>query len=153
MKSVVQRVTDASVTVSDEEGAHLERGLLVYLGVAEGDTPEDVTFLSRKILELRIFNDSKGKMNLSVLEMLSPNQKIGILVVSQFTLLANTRKGRRPSYNAAAPPSTAHRLYEMFVSQCLAAGVPTITGTFGHHMAVRYTNDGPVTIIIDSRIK
>jgi D-tyrosyl-tRNA(Tyr) deacylase len=146
MKAVIQRVRDASVRVAGELTGRIDRGLLVYLGVARGDGPEDARRLAEKIVVLRIFEDGEGKMNLSV-------QDTGgsVLTVSQFTLLADARKGRRPFYGEAADPDTAREFYDFFIEQIRKTGIPCESGVFQAHMDVAYVNDGPVTIILDSR--
>lgn len=145
MRSVIQRVINASVTVDGELIGSIEQGLLIYLGVEQGDTSADVHYLAQKILKMRLFEDSQQKMNLSVLD-----KNYAILVVSQFTLCADLNKGNRPSFNPAAAPELAQKLYEEFVSFLRAEEVEVATGAFGAKMAVRYTNDGPVTILLDS---
>ncbi|MDR0758734.1 MAG: D-tyrosyl-tRNA(Tyr) deacylase [Treponema sp.] len=155
MKAVIQRVKNASVTVADEEGGagfsvrvsgRIDQGLLVYLGVARGDTEEDARRLAEKIAVLRIFEDGEGKMNLSVRD-----SGDGVLVVSQFTLLADVRKGRRPYYGNAADGETAKALYEYFMERIRKAGLICESGVFQAHMDVAYVNDGPVTILLDSK--
>jgi D-tyrosyl-tRNA(Tyr) deacylase len=146
MRACVQRVSQASVTVADETTGRIERGLLVLLGVATGDSDDDAIQLAQKIVELRIFNDDDGKMNRSVLDANG-----AILVVSQFTLLGDCRKGRRPSFIEAAPPEEAQRLYEKFVAAVAGQGVQVETGRFREHMDVALVNDGPVTLLLDSR--
>ena len=146
MKAVVQRVKDASVSVEGSVCGAIASGLLVYLGVAQGDSEADAEYLAEKIAFLRIFEDQDGKMNLSV-----SDKKGGILAISQFTLLADARKGRRPSYSDAAPPETAKALYEYFMEKIRSLGLECSAGVFQAHMEVTYTNDGPVTILLDSR--
>ena len=145
MRAVLQRVRRARVVVGDEVVGAIERGLLVLLGVAPDDTPEAASKLADKIAGLRIFADAEDKMNLSV-------QDVGgsVLVVSQFTLYGDCRKGRRPSFVAAAPPEIAVPLYEGFVAALRALGVPVQTGRFGAMMQVELVNDGPVTLILDT---
>lgn len=145
MRAVVQRVSSASVAVGGETVAAIGRGFLVLLGVASGDTDRQAEWLADKIAGLRIFEDEAGKMNLSV-------QDIGgsILVVSQFTLLADCRKGRRPSFTDAAPPAEADRLYQVFVSAVRKHGIPVETGVFQAHMEVVLVNDGPVTVVVEA---
>jgi D-tyrosyl-tRNA(Tyr) deacylase len=123
-----------------------ERGILIYLGVAQGDQPEDAEYMAEKIAGLRIFDDADGKMNLSVTDI-----KGQALVISQFTLMADARKGRRPSYSGAAAPDTAKSLYELFAESLSRTGVPTAKGVFQASMRVAYVNEGPVTILLDSR--
>lgn len=146
MKAVVQRVSESRVTVDGRIIGAIGRGLLVLLGVAREDTETDADYLCDKILNLRIFEDEAGKMNRSVLE--SGGQ---MLVVSQFTLLGDCRKGRRPSFIEAAAPETANRLYEYFVARARTRGITMQTGEFRTMMAVSLVNDGPVTLIVDSK--
>jgi D-tyrosyl-tRNA(Tyr) deacylase len=146
LKAVIQRVSHGSVSVSGEVTGSIRQGLVVLLGVARDDTREDANYLSEKVINLRIFEDPDKKMNLSIRDVAG-----SILVVSQFTLLADCRKGRRPSYIKAARPDTANELYTYFIDRVRAAQVPAATGQFGADMAVSLVNDGPVTIIIDSR--
>jgi D-aminoacyl-tRNA deacylase len=145
MRAVVQRVTESSVSVSGRVVGAIGPGLLVLLGVARGDTAQDADYLADKIVHLRIFEDQAGKMNLSLLESGG-----ALLVVSQFTLLGDCRKGRRPSYAAAAPPETAERLYLHFTEVVRVFNIPTATGRFRAMMKVDLINDGPVTLIVDS---
>ncbi|HEY6674101.1 MAG TPA: D-aminoacyl-tRNA deacylase [Rubrobacteraceae bacterium] len=145
MRIVLQRVKNASVTVGDERISEIGAGLLLLVGVASGDGEAEADWLARKISGLRIFNDREGKMNLSV-------QDAGgeVLAVSQFTLLADTRKGKRPSFVGAAPPEEAERLFDYFCERLRAAGAsPVKTGAFGAMMDVALVNDGPVTIILE----
>ena len=146
MRAVLQRVTRARVTIGGEVAGAIERGLLVLLGVAPADTPDDARRLADKVVGLRIFADAEGKMNLSVAEVGG-----AVLVVSQFTLHGDCRKGRRPSFVDAAPPEVAVPLYETFVEAVRAQGVPVRTGRFGAMMQVELVNDGPVTLIVDSQ--
>jgi D-tyrosyl-tRNA(Tyr) deacylase len=146
MKAVVQRVSTASVQVEGENLGEIGTGLLVLLGVAKGDEEKDADFLAEKVAGLRIFGDGEGKMNLSVVDVGG-----AILAVSQFTLLGDSRKGRRPSFIDAAPPELADRLYQHYVARTRELGVRTETGRFQAHMEVRLVNDGPVTILLDSR--
>lgn len=146
MRAVIQRVTEASVTIEGELKSAIGQGLLVLLGISPEDQQTDIDWLCKKIAKLRIFNDKNGVMNKSVMDIGGE-----ILVVSQFTLLASTKKGNRPSYIGAAKPDIAIPMYEKFVEQIkLVAGRPVKTGTFGADMKVRLLNDGPVTIWIDS---
>ena len=146
MRAVVQRVTDAYLTINREQERSMGPGLVVLLGITDGDDQEDVIWLSGKIARLRIFKDHEGIMNRSVLE-----EEGEVMIISQFTLHASTKKGNRPSYIKAAPPETAIPLYERFICQMeLDLGKPVITGEFGAYMQVNLTNDGPVTIIIDT---
>jgi D-tyrosyl-tRNA(Tyr) deacylase len=149
MRVVIQRVTDSSVTVNGAATGVIGGGLMVLLAVEPADTQEDIEWLSGKIVRLRIFDDENGVMNRSVREAGGE-----ILVVSQFTLFASTKKGNRPSYSRSASPEIAVPLYEKFVSHLAQElGRPVQTGTFGAHMRVSLTNDGPVTIIIDSKLR
>ena len=148
MKAVLQRVTKASVSVAGEVVGSIGPGLVVLVGVANGDTEKDARYLAQKTVELRIFPDDAGKFNLSALDI-----KGELLVVSQFTLLADTRKGRRPSFVEAAPPAQAKELFEQFVAAARASGLKVETGRFQQYMLVEIHNDGPVTIMLDSREK
>jgi D-tyrosyl-tRNA(Tyr) deacylase len=145
MRAVVQRVSRASVTVAGEVTGAIERGLLVLLGVAPGDTAAQAQWLADKIVGLRIFNDDDGKMNRSLLDVGG-----SVLVVSQFTLYGDCSKGRRPSFISAAPPEIAVPLYEAFINAVRAHGVATATGRFGAMMQVELVNNGPVTLLIDA---
>jgi len=145
MRAVVQRTRSASVSVAGEIIAAVGEGLTVLLGVGAGDTEQDARYLEEKIVNLRIFPDSEGKMNLSLLDTGAE-----LLVVSQFTLYGDCRKGRRPGFDAAAPPAEALVLYEYFLSLCRAAGVKTASGRFQAEMTVSIENHGPVTILLDS---
>ncbi len=147
MRAVIQRVTQASVTIEGEIRSAIDSGLLVLLGIEDTDGPEDIAWLSGKIVNLRIFNDEAGVMNKSVLDTGG-----GILLVSQFTLHASTKKGNRPSYIRASKPDTAIPLYEQMKTQLEKdLGKPIGTGEFGADMKVALLNDGPVTIIIDTK--
>ena len=146
MKALIQRVTSATVSVERAVVGKIGHGLVVFVGVANGDTLEDIQYLTRKIIELRIFEDTEGKFNLSVMDMSGE-----LLLVSQFTLLANTRKGRRPGFTDAAPSVMAETLFNQFVEQAVSTGLKVATGIFQTHMLVEINNDGPVTIMIDSR--
>jgi D-tyrosyl-tRNA(Tyr) deacylase len=149
MRAVIQRVTQASVTIRGQTKASIARGLMVLLAVEETDTPEDIEWLSGKIIRLRVFNDEQGVMNRSVQEADGE-----ILLVSQFTLFASTKKGNRPSYSRSAKPEIAVPLYERFIARLTQDfGKPIPTGEFGADMQVALTNDGPVTIIIDSKMR
>jgi D-tyrosyl-tRNA(Tyr) deacylase len=145
MKVVAQRVSRAFVTVDGETVAFIGRGLLLLVGAAEGDGEEEALRLAVKCAELRVFSDAEGKFNLSLLDVNGE-----ALVVSQFTLLADTRRGRRPSFVGAAPPEVAQPLVEAFAAAMREAGVPTQTGRFGAKMTVELVNEGPVTILLDS---
>lgn len=145
MRAVVQRVSEASVTVEDRIVGSIGRGLVVLLGVGRQDGEAEAAALARKIADLRIFADEAGKFNLSALETGAE-----ILVVSQFTLYADTRKGRRPSFIEAAPPEEAKVLVDYFAGQVREVGLPVATGIFQAHMLVKIFNDGPVTIVMDT---
>jgi D-aminoacyl-tRNA deacylase len=145
MRAVVQRVSRARVSVDGEVTGEIGAGLLVLLGVGAGDTRAEVDYLVEKTTGLRIFEDDGGKMNLSVAEVSG-----AVLVVSQFTLYGDARKGRRPSFDAAAPPEQARELYEYFVEKVRAAGLRCETGRFQETMQVELVNEGPVTILLDS---
>lgn len=146
MRAVVQRVSESSVSVEGSVVGRIERGLLVLLGVAEEDGEEDVRYMAERVAGLRIFNDAEGKFNLSVTDVGG-----GVLVVSQFTLLGDCRKGRRPSFIRAARPEQAIPLYEGVIEQLRARELPVATGSFGAQMEVHLVNDGPVTLLIDSK--
>jgi D-tyrosyl-tRNA(Tyr) deacylase len=146
VRAVVQRVTSARVTVDARVTGEIDAGLLVLLGVEEGDGPPDVQYIASKIRDLRIFADDDGKMNRSVLDCQG-----GVLVVSQFTLAGDARNGRRPSFAAAAPPQIARALYEDVVRELNISGLRVATGEFQAMMQVALVNDGPVTILLDSR--
>lgn len=148
MKALLQRVTRASVSVDNEEVGKIDQGLVVFLGVSSEDTEKDAQYLAQKVVNLRIFADKEGKFNLSALDI-----RGDLLLVSQFTLLADTRKGRRPSFTEAAPPEQAKALFEYFVEQARATGLKVETGRFQAYMHVEIHNDGPVTILLDSREK
>ncbi|MCA9461143.1 MAG: D-tyrosyl-tRNA(Tyr) deacylase [Nitrospira sp.] len=146
MIAVLQRVRKASVTVRDQSVSTIGRGLLVLLGIASDDSDQDETFLIDKMLHLRIFSDGDGKMNRSLLDIQGE-----LLLVSQFTLLANIRKGRRPSFESAASPEVARARYHRILACLREKHIPVQGGSFGEHMLVSLENDGPVTIIINSR--
>lgn len=144
MKLVIQRVRAGSVSVEGELIAEIERGLVILVGVAHDDTEADASWLAEKCAHLRIFEDSEGKSNLSLLEVGGE-----ALVISQFTLYADTRKGRRPSFIRAADPAVAEPLVDSFAEELAKRGVPTSLGVFGAHMLVKIENDGPVTIVLE----
>jgi D-tyrosyl-tRNA(Tyr) deacylase len=146
MRAVVQRVTSARVRVDDRVTGEIAAGLLVLLGVEQGDGPPDVQYIAAKVRDLRIFPDEAGKMNRSLLD-----QHGAVLVVSQFTLSGDARNGRRPSFASAAPPEIARALYEAVVRELQASGLHVETGEFQAMMQVALVNDGPVTILLDSR--
>jgi D-tyrosyl-tRNA(Tyr) deacylase len=145
VRAVLQRVRECRVEVSGALCGQIPGGLLVYLGVGREDTDRDIAYLADKVVHLRIFPDEQGKMNRSVVE--TGGQ---VLVVSQFTLYGDAREGRRPSYSSAAEPETARRMYERFVAALRRAGLTVATGEFAARMEVRYVNEGPVTILLDS---
>jgi D-tyrosyl-tRNA(Tyr) deacylase len=146
MKAVIQRVSSARVEVDGKTTGSIGRGTLVLLGVEKGDTERQADWLAEKITGLRIFEDNAGKMNLALADIGG-----GILAVSQFTLAGNCAKGRRPSFDAAAPPDEANRLYEYFVAKLKSLDVPVATGIFQAMMQVHLVNDGPVTFILENR--
>jgi len=148
VKALLQRVSRASVSVAGEEVGRIARGLVVFLGVAEGDSEKDAQYLIQKIVNLRIFADEAEKFNLSALDVGGE-----LLLVSQFTLMADTRKGRRPSFIEAAPPEQAEQLFDYFVGLARESGLKIATGRFQQYMQVEIHNDGPVTIMLDSRDK
>ena len=149
MRAVVQRVSQASVTIEGQVRGAIQRGLLVLLAIEETDAQDDIEWLSGKIVRLRIFNDDEGVMNRSVQQVQGE-----VLLISQFTLFASTKKGNRPSYIRAARPEIAIPLYEQFIKRLMQDfGHPIETGEFGADMKVRLVNDGPVTIIIDSKLR
>ncbi len=148
MKALLQRVSAASVSVAGEVVGRIGRGAVVLVGVASGDSERDARYLAQRTVNLRIFSDQAGKFNLSALDIGGE-----LLIVSQFTLLADTRKGRRPSFTDAAPPAQAEQLFELFVDEVKASGLKVETGRFQQHMQVEIHNDGPVTIMLDSREK
>lgn len=146
MRAVLQRVSDASVTIGGRDVARIGRGLLVLLGVAEGDTTADLEALAARLPVLRVFDDADGRLNLSLVDVGGQ-----VLVVSQFTLLADTSKGRRPSYTRAMRPEAAAPMVDAFVARLRALGVEVRQGVFGAHMQVSLVNDGPVTLVLDTR--
>ncbi len=146
MRAVVQRVSMAKVTVNDEVIGSIKNGLLVLLGVGNEDTETDIEYLSDKIVNLRIFEDENEKMNLSLLDTSGE-----ILIVSQFTLYGDLRKGKRPNFMNAAPPKIAEEFYMKFIEKCKSYNINVQTGAFGEHMKIELVNDGPVTIMVDSK--
>jgi D-aminoacyl-tRNA deacylase len=148
VKALLQRVSKASVAVAGEEVGRIGQGLVVFLGVADGDTEKDAQYLVQKIINLRIFADTEQKFNLSALDIHAE-----LLLVSQFTLLADARKGRRPSFEQAARPEKAEELFNYAVRLAQESGLKVATGRFQQHMQVEIHNDGPVTIMLDSREK
>ena len=145
MRACIQRVRSAEVRVAGEVCGRIGPGMLVLLGVAAGDTPSTARQLAQKIAGLRIFEDQQQKMNLSLADVGG-----AMLIVSQFTLLGDCRKGRRPDFTAAAPPEAAEKLYQLFVDAVAEQGVPVATGRFRQHMEVELVNDGPVTLVVES---
>jgi len=148
VKALLQRVSAASVSVAGEVVGKIGQGVVVLVGVAAGDSEKDARYLAQRTVSLRIFSDETGKFNLSALDVGGE-----LLVVSQFTLLADTRKGRRPSFTNAAPPAQAEKLFALFVSEARATGLKVETGRFQQYMQLEIHNDGPVTIMLDSREK
>lgn len=145
MRSVIQRVSAARVEVAGQTVGAIEHGLLIFLGVGDGDTETDLQYMVEKTVNLRIFEDTEGKMNRSLLEV-----GAAALVVSQFTLYGDCRKGRRPSFSKSAPPDLGERLYQQFAQALAGYGIEVATGEFGAYMKVELVNDGPVTILLDS---
>jgi len=146
MRAVVQRISQGKVVVDDVITGEIHNGLLIFLGVTKEDTIQDVKYMAEKVVNLRIFEDEDEKMNLSVIDVEGK-----ILAVSQFTLLGDCRKGRRPNFTEAARPEMADELYKAFISECEKLGVKVETGVFQAHMMVHSINDGPVTMLIDSK--
>lgn len=146
MKAVIQRVTKGIVTVNNEVAGKVGKGFVVFLGVGHHDDEEDARYIAKKIVGMRIFEDEQGKMNLSLNQVNG-----GVLVISQFTLYGDTRKGNRPSFVDAAPPEQANRLYEYCISLIKDSDIPTESGVFQAEMLVEIHNDGPVTLVIDSK--
>ena len=147
MIALLQRVSEAKVTVDDKIAGEIGSGLLIFLGVFQNDALEDTKFLTNKIVHLRLFDDDAGKMNRSLLDV-----EGAVLVVSQFTLCADTKKGRRPSFIKAARPELGEKFYNNFIQDLKERGVPVATGIFGAMMDVQLVNDGPVTFVLDSKI-
>lgn len=150
MRVLIQRVTRARVTVGEEIAGEIGPGFLLLVGVTPGDTPAEAELLARKAANLRVFDDAAGNLNRSALDRLAAGEPVGMLVVSQFTLYADCRKGRRPSFVNAAPPPIAAPLVDHFADALRAFGLPVETGRFGAEMQVELVNDGPVTIWLDS---
>ena len=148
MRVVIQRVSQASVSINDAIEGKINTGFMILLGIGHEDTNEDIEWLTQKITNLRVFSDEEGKMNLSILDI-----KGEILLISQFTLFASTKKGNRPSFIQSAKPEIAIPLYEKFIESIKDFGIKVSTGIFGADMKVSLTNDGPVTILIDSKNK
>jgi D-tyrosyl-tRNA(Tyr) deacylase len=148
MRVVIQRVSEASVTIESEITGQINKGLMILVGICPEDNLQDIQWLTQKIANLRVFGDEDGKMNLSITDI-----KGEILLISQFTLYASTKKGNRPSFIQSAKPEIAIPLYEQFINSLKETGIPIQTGKFGADMKISLTNDGPVTIIIDSKNK
>jgi D-aminoacyl-tRNA deacylase len=148
LKALIQRVTGATVTVDSKITGQIGQGFLVLLGVAGDDSEKDADYLADKVVNLRVFSDDNSKFNLSALQV-----SAGLLVISQFTLMADARKGRRPSFSMAAPPDLAEKLYNYFIMRISETGLKVQTGIFGAHMQVSIVNDGPVTVMLDSKDK
>jgi D-tyrosyl-tRNA(Tyr) deacylase len=148
LKALLQRVTSAAVSVDGKVAGQIGQGFLILLGVAGDDSEKDADYLTEKVVNLRVFSDDNSKFNLSALQV-----SAGLLVISQFTLMADVRKGRRPSFTLAAPPDMAETLYNYFVRRISETGLNVQTGIFGAHMLVSIVNDGPVTIMLDSKDK
>ena len=148
MKALLQRVTEASVSIAGEQVGRINRGLVVLVGVANGDTEKEARYLVEKVVNLRLFSDEAGRFNLSALDIAGE-----LLLISQFTLLADTRRGRRPGFTDAAPPAEAEKLFELFVTMARNTGLKVETGRFQQYMQVEIHNDGPVTVMLDSRDK
>ena len=146
MKALIQRVSSAHVEIAGTTFGGIRKGLLVFLCAVKGDTEKDLEYVARKVSSLRVFEDEQGKMNRSVMEISGE-----VLIVSQFSLAASTRKGNRPSFDNAEEPEQARRMYELFIKRLRDIGVPVQTGTFAAMMQVYLVNDGPVTISLDSR--
>ncbi|MBF0608324.1 MAG: D-tyrosyl-tRNA(Tyr) deacylase [Magnetococcales bacterium] len=146
MRALIQRVSGASIRVDGVPGASMSGGLVLLLCVERGDTDSNLEYVLRKVISLRVFDDADGRMNLSLRDVDG-----SLLVVSQFTLASDCRKGNRPSFDMAAPPEAANALYERFIERVQQEGIQTFSGVFGAHMQVTLTNDGPVTFMIESR--
>lgn len=146
MRAVIQRVLKGKVTVAGDTVGEIGPGLVVFLGVGNDDSAADCVYLAQKIVNLRIFEDEAGKLNISALE-----RKLPFLIVSQFTLFGDCRNGRRPSFTGAAPPETGENLYEVFCAEVAKHGLQVAKGRFRAHMLVEIVNDGPVTILVDSK--
>lgn len=146
MKALIQRVSRAKVTIKAKEISSIKRGMLVFLGVERGDAEKDIHFMAKKLANLRIFEDEAGKMNLSIKEI-----KGEMLVVSQFTLAADLRRGNRPSFDAAESPERAEKIYEELIREVIKEGIPVKEGVFGAMMEIELVNDGPVTFMLESR--
>lgn len=150
MRVLLQRVTRGEVTIGGASVGAIGRGLLLFVGVGEGDREETAALLAAKVAHLRVFDDAAGRMNRSALDLLGAGEEVGMLVVSQFTLYADLRRGRRPSFAGAAPPAVAAPLVDRFGEELRRIGLPMAEGRFGAEMAVSLVNDGPVTLWLDS---
>jgi len=150
MRAVVQRVLEASVTVDGEVTGRCGAGLMLLVGVKRDDAPANAVKLAQKVVNLRIFNDAEGKMNLSLLDLQASGQSVGILAVSNFTVYGDAEKSRRPSFFLAAPFDEGRQVFDEFLSALNGHGVPTETGVYGAHMEVRLVNDGPVTLMLEA---
>ncbi len=146
MRAVIQKVSEASVSVGEKVIGKIGTGFLVLLGVEDSDTEEDLSYMIKKVTQMRVFEDENDKMNLSLRDVGG-----ALLIVSQFTLFANTKKGNRPSFTAAGAPDFSNKMYLRFIDQCRSLGFQTEHGEFGAHMKVALVNDGPVTIMLDSK--
>jgi D-tyrosyl-tRNA(Tyr) deacylase len=146
VRAVLQRVSRAAVSVENEPVGRIARGLVVFVGVAAGDGAADIEYTTSKVCEVRVFPDSEGRMNRSVVDIDG-----GLLVISEFTLLGDVRRGRRPSFDQAAPPADAERIYDDLVRRLRSRGIAVEAGRFRTHMDVELVNDGPVTVLVDSR--
>jgi len=145
MRVLIQRAAGACVKIAGEARGKIDKGFVVLVGITEGDTPDDAAYLADKTVKLRVFEDENGKMNRSLADVGG-----GLLIISQFTLYGDCKKGNRPSFTAAARPESAIPVYEAFIQSCRAHGVPTETGEFGEDMQVELVNDGPVTLFMDT---
>ena len=146
MRAVIQRCTNANIIIDDKEEKNIDQGFVIYLGLTHNDTLEDINYIIKKIVNLRVFEDENGKMNLSIRDING-----SVMIVSQFTLYANTKKGNRPSFERSMKFDEAKELYDRFIDEFKKENINYVTGNFGSYMKVSYTNDGPVTIIIDSK--
>lgn len=146
MRTVIQRCTNANIIIDDKEEKNIDQGFVIYLGLTHNDTLEDINYIIKKIVNLRVFEDENEKMNLSIRDING-----SVMIVSQFTLYANTKKGNRPSFERSMKFEEAKELYDRFIEEFKKENINYVTGNFGSYMKVSYTNDGPVTIIIDSK--
>ena len=146
MRTVIQRCTNANIIIDEKEEKNIDQGFVIYLGLTHNDTLEDINYIIKKIVNLRVFEDENEKMNLSIRDING-----SVMIVSQFTLYANTKKGNRPSFERSMKFEEAKELYNVFIEEFKKENINFVTGNFGSYMKVSYTNDGPVTIIIDSK--